>query len=67
MIRLSNLSPGDRFGRWTVLRRVSVGRLYVCRCDCGTQRSIYPNQLTRGKTKSCGCLQREITARMRAA
>lgn len=48
---------GQRFGRWTVLRAdKSRPRYYWCRCDCGTERSIYRGSLISGQSKSCGCL-----------
>jgi hypothetical protein len=30
---------------------------YMTRCDCGTEKVVAYNQMTRGSTKSCGCLQ----------
>lgn len=32
---------------------------WKCRCDCGTERSVIGINLTTGKSKSCGCLQKE--------
>lgn len=59
---------GERFGKWTVLHIYSYGEKYgckqtkwTCRCDCGTiKESIIFNSLTTGKSKSCGCLRREL-------
>jgi hypothetical protein len=31
---------------------------YIVQCDCGESKAIYYNQMARGNTKSCGCLQR---------
>lgn len=61
---------GSRFGRLVVLSfdRVSVSAsgkskwlTYLCRCDCGTVKSINAGALKakRGATVSCGCFQRE--------
>ena len=55
---------GDRFGRLVVVRKAEAkgkrGEIYwLCKCDCGNMKSVRANQLTRGITKSCGCLQRE--------
>jgi len=62
-----NLS-GQRFGRWTVLpechRGTKGARIWKCRCDCGTERLILARSLKSGKTKSCGCLNREIVRNM---
>jgi hypothetical protein len=35
---------------------------WVCKCDCGTIKTINGYSLIRGATKSCGCLQREKTS-----
>ena len=31
---------------------------YMTRCDCGTEKVLAYNQMTGGRAKSCGCLQR---------
>jgi hypothetical protein len=39
------------------------GRIaWMCLCDCGTMKVVISANLTRGLTKSCGCLQRELAA-----
>jgi hypothetical protein len=54
---------GQSFHRWTVLRmsrlRVSGKLAWVCRCECGTIKTLRTAFLTVGLAKSCGCLQRE--------
>jgi len=55
---------GKRFGRLVVLslayRKDSAAR-WLCRCDCGTVKTIHGSSLTRQAkaTKSCGCLNKE--------
>jgi len=49
---------GRRFGRWTVIVW-HRGSYWLCRCDCGTERSVLGTMLRAGKSKSCGCLQSE--------
>ena len=44
---------GLRFGRLTVKHRRTV---WVCRCDCGAEKSFRPHSLTSGDALSCGCL-----------
>lgn len=48
-----------RFGKLTVLHRVENSRhgkaQWLCRCDCGTQKSTLAAVLIRGEAKSCGC------------
>jgi hypothetical protein len=54
---------GRSFGRWTVLGRApNRGRWprWFCRCDCGTEATVQGNNLRSGKTRSCGCLKREL-------
>jgi hypothetical protein len=55
--------PGRRFNRWTVLHEVAgrnAHRMMMCKCDCGKQRIVGLNSLLMGKTKSCGCILKEI-------
>src|SRR5262249_60705733 len=66
MGRLIDLS-GQRFGGWTAVavhperfRRCSVPYvLWLCRCDCGTERLVLGNNLRRGMSTNCGCIRRE--------
>lgn len=60
--------PGDRFGRWTVIEPADPIYYYghsrpqwKCRCDCGTESVLTQNSLRRGKSRSCGCLRREMS------
>lgn len=53
---------GQKFGRWTVLKLdKSKPRYYICKCDCGTVRSVFSGSLKQGKSKSCGCLKKDLT------
>lgn len=55
---------GERFGKLLVLRR-DPGRdsYWICRCDCGKEKSIRGTSLTKkGGTRSCGCDQRKIAS-----
>lgn len=61
----SPLYPGDRFGRWVVIQEdESRGHPYhyICRCDCGTVRSVNRCSLVTGSSKSCGCYHKEVAA-----
>lgn len=57
---------GRRFGRLTAVqyegKRTSNGRTWVCRCDCGAERTVPANSLRSGNTTSCGCYHREKAA-----
>lgn len=52
------------FNRWTVIEFSHKGRnrecIWTCKCQCGKIGKIQGNQLTSGRSKSCGCLMREI-------
>lgn len=60
--KLNDLT-GKRFGRWTVLYRDETKQIgnasWICKCDCGTIKSVHGNNLVRGKTTSCGCYRAE--------
>jgi len=48
-----------RYGAWTTTLE-KKGRL-LCRCDCGTVRHVPAYDLREGKSKSCGCIGRQMT------
>ncbi len=56
------VSPGDRFGRWTVKEygQTSLARVR-CVCDCGTAREVALERLFDKKepSRSCGCARLE--------
>jgi hypothetical protein len=59
---ITNLT-GKQYGRLSVLGyspsvKHQLSR-WVVLCSCGNKFSVYGMSLTSGKTKSCGCLQRE--------
>jgi len=62
------IEPERRFGRWEVLKKTSERRngqiMYLCRCECGIERLVDANSLTRGKSRSCGCLRSDIVSEM---
>lgn len=48
---------GRRFGKWTVLSRTEnyKGRApqWICRCDCGLEKTVSGRSLTQGWSKGC--------------
>lgn len=59
---------GRRFSRWLVIGRAeSADRRrrprWSCRCDCGVVRDVCAETLTRGVSRSCGCLQRDTVSK----
>ena len=62
---------GQRFGRLTVRSLTnevgsSTSRIWRCECDCGAMCWIASSQLRTGKTKSCGCLHKDVLRWMHA-
>lgn len=55
---------GSAYGRWTILSRDTQRRgwYWVCRCSCGTVKSVFGGNLRSGKTVSCGCYNAEQAA-----
>jgi len=53
---------GDRYGRLTLIE-MAEDYYWKCRCDCGEEKTVKQYSLRNGDTKSCGCLQREITGK----
>lgn len=50
---------GSQFGRLTVVSR-GIGGRWNCTCECGGTCAPSSMNLRSGKTKSCGCLSREV-------
>lgn len=65
-VRKYFLSPGQVFGRLTVIRElptiVGKPRSVLCLCVCGTETTVLLGNLRRGGSQSCGCLRRETAA-----
>lgn len=58
-----NLS-GAKYGRLTILRKDDAStqrRMWVCLCECGTEKSIRADHLKVGRVVSCGCHRKENT------
>lgn len=56
---------GKRFDRLVVIERDKSrkGTFWICKCDCGKQKSVSSKALKNGLTKSCGCLNKEIISK----
>lgn len=71
---LKNLT-GQRFGRLTALSMTekshvdssgkSHGTRWLCRCDCGVEKTVLGASLTRGHTSSCGCYRIDVQPTLR--
>src|SRR6185437_3585812 len=58
---------GQKFGRMTVLskaRSVDGNARWECQCDCGSPvKTVWGNDLRRGKVVSCGCHKAEMASK----
>jgi len=51
---------GQRFGRLTAIKLAdTMDGKWVCRCDCGSTKTVYGGNLRQGRTRSCGCIVRK--------
>ena len=53
---------GKRFGRLVVIRQDGYrgGKIaWLCKCDCGNEKTISSGSLTNGYSTSCGCFRKE--------
>lgn len=53
------VSEGDRYGHWVVIKEVEhkkgERRKLLCKCDCGNEKVVPFYHVVNGKSKSCGC------------
>ena len=60
---------GQKFGMMTVLQRMTNNPygvpLYLCRCDCGTEKIVRGDYLRKFHKPSCGCINRAIRSKSR--
>lgn len=60
---------GMIFGRLTVIEESGRAKdrhiLWKCQCECGNVLNVPSRDLLRGHTKSCGCLQKDVTKNIR--
>ena len=59
---------GQRFGKLTVIKRLLNNKhnsaMWLCQCDCGGNTITSSAHLNSGHTKSCGCLSKELIAKL---
>lgn len=55
---------GSKFHRWTVLCRSEIRKnnkvVWECKCECGNEGLVTSYELTKGRSKSCGCLTSDV-------
>lgn len=58
---------GDKHGRLTVISHSGKDHrnkhLWLCLCECGNEKVVVSDNLSSGKSNSCGCLKSEFLAR----
>lgn len=63
--RINKSLAGEKFGRWTLVEfhsatgRYGRDKKWLAKCDCGVVKSVYIENILRGKSTSCGCLRAE--------
>ncbi len=59
---------GERFGRLLVLHKNGYNKhhqlYWMCECECGTSKNVLGCVLSRGECNSCGCLHKEVIAKI---
>ena len=59
MAKIRDLT-GQVFGKLTVVNFAGIGNsrkaMWLCRCECGNEKTVVGSSLTSGLTKSCGCI-----------
>ena len=61
---------GTKHNRLTILKEVEpilykkgTARRVLCKCECGKEKVIDFNSIRTSKSKSCGCLSKEVSSR----
>lgn len=59
---------GQRFGRLVAIRdsgerKIGQRTIWECKCDCGEISAVSLGDLRSGRTKSCGCLNKEVSSK----
>lgn len=66
MSKRIEIAIGTRFGKWTVIDLDEPGGAqarYLCRCDCGTNRSVASASLRRNDSNQCTrCARRAVNS-----
>lgn len=69
VLRVREKYIGKKYGRWTVLERVGLSSTgeptFKCICECGTIKVQNIYSLVSGNSKSCGCYEAEVKAKMK--
>jgi hypothetical protein len=61
---MPSIQIGNKYGRLTVVSKgklVGGNRYWFCKCECGNTKEICYSSLARNVSKSCGCLNAELS------
>ena len=50
-----------QYGRWTIIEEKD--NKFFCRCECGTEKLVNKSNIIDGRSKSCGCLAKQLTSK----
>lgn len=63
-MKKNDIFPGQKINKWTVIeeaeRAKNGKRQFLCQCECGTIKTVRAEFLRSGRSKSCGCLRKEL-------
>lgn len=60
------IKAGDQFGRLTAIRfshREKGFAYWEFSCECGVAKVLVINNILKGRTKSCGCLRKQVSTK----
>ncbi|MCR6112727.1 hypothetical protein HXA35_20565 [Bacillus sp. A301a_S52] len=70
--RKIKVTPGQNYSHLTVIKEIDPvqygkykTRMVLCVCECGKEREVRLEYLRSGHTKSCGCILKELSNRIR--
>ena len=59
---MGKYSLGEKCGKWLLVADDPEDeRRVLCKCDCGKERSVAKHSIRYDRSKSCGCLKKEVT------
>lgn len=66
-----SIKIGQKFNKWTILNEElrhlqpngKLCRMFLCKCNCGTIKTVSLTSLITEKSKSCGCYMKEVNGK----
>ena len=63
--KAESVKTGTMFGNWKVKRVATKPDYLNCECTCGVRRNVNVYSLTSGKSRSCGCVAKDLSRQTR--